>query len=127
MTIAQQLEATSFPFKLYNEKGKKIYSEDSKGYWEKYQHNEQGNQTYYENSTGYWKKRQYDERGNKTYYEDSTGFWEKYQYDERGNQTYYEDSYGNIRDNRPKEKVVLTMDDIAKKFNITTEQLQIKK
>jgi hypothetical protein len=106
MTIAQQLKATKFPFKLYNEKGKLIYYEDSTGFWEKYQ---------------------YDERGNQTYYENSIGYWVKSEYDEQGNHTYYEDLDGTIIDNRPKQKVVVTMDEVAKKFGITTEQLQIKK
>ena len=52
MTIAQQLGAKRFPFRLYNEKGQVVYSEYSKGYW--------------------WKK-EYDERGNEIYYEDSDG------------------------------------------------------
>ena len=106
MTIAQQFKAKTFPFKLYNEAG---------------------NQTYYENSNGSWWKSEYNERGNMTYYESSDGYWEKREYDERGNQTYFEDSDGTIVDNRPKQKVILTLDEIAKKFGITTEQLQIKK
>ena len=127
MTIAQQFKAKTFPFKLYDEAGNQTYYENSTGYWQKWQYNERGNMIYCEYSNGYWVKYQYNERGNETYYEDSTGYWWKRQYDDRGNEIYTEDSNGTIVDKRPKQKVILTMDEIAKKFGITTEQLQIKK
>ena len=38
-------------------------------------YDERGNKIYYEDSYGYWAKREYDERGNIIYYEDSTDFW----------------------------------------------------
>ena len=79
MTIAQQLNATEFPFRLYDSNGNVIY---------------------YENSNGFWLKREYDANGNEIYFENSNGFWGKYQYDDNGNEIYFEDSDGYIEDNR---------------------------
>ena len=42
--------ATSFA--VYNEKGNRIYYEDSYGYWAKREYDEKGNEIYYENSSG---------------------------------------------------------------------------
>jgi hypothetical protein len=52
MTIAQQLNITTFPFEIKDENGRKIYHEDSYGYWEKAEYDQNGNQIYYENSNG---------------------------------------------------------------------------
>ena len=104
-TIAQQLNITKFPFIIKDEKGNRIY---------------------YENSTGFWQKRQYDEKGNEVYLEDSKGYWGKCQFDEKNNLVYHEDSNGNIVDNRPKQTVEITLDEIAKKFNIDISQVRIK-
>jgi len=104
-TIAQQLNITKFPFNIKDEKGNKIYLEYS---------------------NGYWIKRQYDEKGNEIYFKDSNGLWAKYQFDEKGNQIYFEDSNGNIVDKRPKQTVEITLDEIAKKFNIDISQVRIK-
>jgi len=103
-TIAQQLNIKSFPFKIKNDKGNKIYHEDS---------------------TGDWRKYQFDEKGNKIYYEDSTGDWYKKEYDSNNNIIYFEDSSGDIEDNRPKKEY--SMDEIAKALNIPVNQLKIKK
>jgi hypothetical protein len=81
-TIAQQLNAKEFPFRLYDSNGNEIY---------------------YENSNGYWQKREYDSKGNKIYYEHSNGYWEKLEYDSNGNRIYYENSDGIIEDNHPKQ------------------------
>ena len=67
-----------------------------------------------------------DEKGNEIYYENSKGYWQKYQYDEKGKKIYYEDSNGNIIDKRPKQTVEITLDEIAKKFNIDISQVRIK-
>ena len=104
-TIAQQLNITKFPFEIKDEKGNEIY---------------------YENSTGYWSKRQYDDKGNEIYFETLNGYWQKCQYDEKGKKIYYEDSNGNIIDKRPKQTVEITLDEIAKKFNIDISQVRIK-
>ena len=45
--------------------------------------------------------------------------------DSKGNQIYYENSDGTITDNRP--KVTLTLDEVAAKFGISVDKLQIKK
>ena len=125
-TIAQQLNITKFPFEIKCEKGNKIYYETSNGYWQKRQYDEKGNRVYLEDSTGYWGKSQFDEKGNRVYYEYSTGYWVKFQYDEKGNRIYYENSNGNIVDFRPKQTVEITLDEIAKKFNIDISQIRIK-
>jgi len=104
-TIAQQLNITKFPFEIKDEKGNEIY---------------------YENSTGYWSKRQYDDKGNEIYYENSNGYWVKRHFDEKGNRIYYEDSKGKIIDKRPKQTVEITLDEIAKKFNVDISQVRIK-
>ena len=104
-TIAQQLNITKFPFNIKDDKGNPVYYEDSKGLWTKYQH---------------------DEKGNPVYYEDSDGYWTKSQYDEKDNEVYFENSNGYIVDKRPKQTVEITLDEIAKKFNIDISQVRIK-
>ena len=104
-TIAQQLNITKFPFIIKDEKGNEIYCEDSKGFW---------------------RKSQYDEKDNEVYFENSNSYWIKCQYDEKGNRVYYETSMGKIIDKRPKQTVEITLDEIAKKFNIDVSQVRIK-
>ena len=104
-TIAQQLNITNFPFNIKNDKGNRVYYEDSNGFWAKYQYDEKDNEVYFENSKGYWIKCQYDEKGNRIYYENSNGY---------------------IVDKRPKQTVEITLDEIAKKFNIDISQVRIK-
>ena len=104
-TIAQQLNITNFPFEIKDEKGNRVY---------------------YEDSNGYWAKRHFDEKGNRIYFENSNGYWRKIQFDEKGNEIYYETSMGKIIDNRPKQTVEITLDEIAKKFNIDISQVRIK-
>ena len=74
-------------------------------------YDDKGNRIYYEDSDGKWSKREYDERNNKTYYEDSDGNWAKIKYDKKGNEIYFEDSYGYVADKRVKE---LTVKEIEK-------------
>ena len=104
MTIAQQLKIKEFPLRIKDLKGKTIY---------------------FENSNGYWEKREYDAKGNLIYTENSYGYWFKKEYDDNGYTIYYEDSKGKITDNRP--KTTLTMLEIAAKFGISVDKLQIKK
>ena len=68
----------------------------------------------------------FDNNRNEVYYENSDGGWEKREYDENRNRRYYENSNGTIIDDRPKE-TILTMDEIAEKFNINVKHLKIKK
>ena len=124
-TIAQQLNIKDFPFEIKNDKGNIIYSEYSHGFWSKWEYDAKGNPIYCETSTGYWSKWEYDAKKNSIYSEYSTGYWIKREYDTKGNQTYYEDSDGKIKDNRP--KVTLTLDEVAAKFGISVDKLQIKK
>ena len=125
-TIAQQLNIKSFPFNIKDDKGNQIYLEYSHGYWVKSQFVEKDNQVYYETSNGYWVKSQFDEKGNEIYFEYSHGYWTKKQFNEKGNEIYYENSTGKIIDKRPKQTVEITLDEIAKKFNIDISQVRIK-
>ena len=67
-----------------------------------YQHvyDKKGRKIYWENSDGFWIKREYDEQGNLTYVKNSKGYWSKREYNDNGNEIYYEDSNGEIDDNR---------------------------
>ena len=96
---------------VYDNKGYRIYFENSDGYWAKNEYDKNGNVIYFENSDGVWSKCEYDERGNLIYFENSDGVWSKCEYDERDNLIYYEDSDGYVVDNRVKE---LTVDDIER-------------
>ena len=61
-----------------------------------------GKRIYFENSSGFWSKREYDSEGNEIYVEKSDGTWLKREYNSRGNMIYFENSDGQIVDNRPK-------------------------
>ena len=78
-------------FEVYDEKGNRIYHENSNGYWYKWEYDKKGNEIYIENSEGYWEK---------SYFENSNGYWER---------SYFENSNGKIIDNRVKE---LTIEEI---------------
>jgi len=67
--------------------------------------NKNGRRIYFEDSDGFWVKREYDSQGNVIYYEASGGGWAKWEYDSRGNIIYYENSYGKIVDNQPKNVI----------------------
>ncbi len=82
-TIAQQLKVKQFPFEIKDEKGNRIY---------------------FENSTNYWIKSEFDENNNEIYHENSTNFWNKSEFNKNNNQMYYENSNGLIIDNKPKTK-----------------------
>jgi len=95
MTIAQQLKIKDFPFIIKNKQGKKIY---------------------WENSIGFWIKSEYDSKGKEIYWENSDGDWSKREYDSNNKEIYWENSDGNIEDNRPKPvEVELTINDIFTK------------
>ena len=104
-TIAQFLKVKDFPFLIKDKNGKRIY---------------------YEESNGYWFKREYDDKGNRIYFESSSGFWCKREYDDQGNEIRYEDSNGYIVDNRPKPMIELTLQDIAKMKGVSASQIRIK-
>ena len=129
MNIKDLFREPVYPIKLYNSNGNQIYYEDSSGFgfWVKWEYDANGNRIYHENSYGYWTKYEYDSNGNRIYFEDSYGSWAKYEYDSNGNPIYLENSNGSILDNRPKTETILTMDEIAEKFNIPINQLKIKK
>ena len=106
MKVKNLFRKPVYPIELYDSSGNKIYSEDSNGWWAKWEH---------------------DANGNRIYFEDSDGWWVKREYDANGNKIYYENSNGDTLDNRPTPETILTMDEIAKKFNIPISQLKIKK
>jgi len=111
-TIAQQIKwdfKTNGNLEIKDKNDKRIYCENSGGFWDKREYDSQGNEIYWENSYGYWSKREYDSQGKEIYWENSSGYWAKWEYDSRGNEIYWENSDGVIRDNRPKlckDKVV---------------------
>jgi len=97
LTIAEQLNITDFPFRIYNKKGKVIYHE----------------------CIGHWHKREFDKNGNKTYFETDTGFWYKKEFDENGTEIYYEASEdGVIFDRRPKPVTEMTIKELEHKLGI---------
>jgi hypothetical protein len=73
-TIAQQLNVKEFPFVIKDSQGKRIYCENSNGFWFKSKYDSHGNEIYYENSEGGWSKREYDSQGNEIYIESSNGY-----------------------------------------------------
>ena len=125
MTIAQQLNVTTFPFIINDKNDKNIYYEASDGYWEKTEYDARGKEIRYEDFNGYWRKREYDDNGKEIRYETSSGYWSKCEYDDNGNEIYSETSNGFIVDKRPKT-VELTLQQIADKLGINLEQLRIK-
>ena len=84
--------------RVYNTDGKRIYYENSNGYWAKREYDANGNEIYYETSNLFWRKSEYDTNGNLIYSKNSNGDWAKHIYNNRGNEIYYEDSDGVIRD-----------------------------
>lgn len=96
-TIAEQLNVTEFPFRIWDSKKRLIYFEESNKRWAKYEHDSEGNVIYYENSNGFWWRAQYDANGNKI---------------------YFENSRGEIEDNRPKpcENKVVEIDGVKYKL-----------
>jgi hypothetical protein len=104
-TIAQQLNIKEFPFEIKNKNG---------------------NRTYYESSNGFWSKREYNSNGKEIRYENSSGLWYKWECDSNGNEIYYENSDGIIIDNRPKQVIELTLEDIAKLKGVSVSQIRIK-
>lgn len=70
MTTAQELGITEFPYEEFDEQGKRIYYEDSTGYWCMWEYDEQGVLTYQEDSDGDCQRWEYDEQGNLILYPD---------------------------------------------------------
>jgi hypothetical protein len=126
-TIAQQLKIKDFPFGIKDKNNNLIYSENSDGYWEKYEHDENNNEIYFENSDGYWYKQEFDKNNNEIYLENSKGYWSKSEFDENNKEIYYENSNDKIEDRRPKPIIELTFEQIAEKFQTSVENIKIKK
>jgi hypothetical protein len=121
MTIAEQIKwdfEANENLEIKDKNDKRIYFEDSSGYWEKWEYDSKGNQIYFENSYGFWEKKEYDSQCNQIYFEDSEGFWAKHEYDFEGNKIYYENSKGKIIDNRPKpyEDKIVEIDGVKYKL-----------
>ncbi len=111
-TIAEQMNITDFPFRMYDVKGNHVYYEDSLGYWGKWEYDDNQNLIYSEYSNGYWVKQEFDKEDNKIYCETSTGFWYKQDFDESCRLIYFENSSGYINDNRPPVKEVFTRNEV---------------
>jgi YD repeat-containing protein len=125
-TIAQFLKVNTFPFVIKDKNDNLIYFENSSGLWNKWERDDKGNIIYSENSDGYWSKREYDDEGNEIYSENSDGYWCKLEYNDQGNVIYSEDSNGVIIDNRPKQMIELTLQDIAEMKGVSVSQIRIK-
>ncbi len=97
-TIAQQMNAKTFPFRMFDKNGNKIYCEISDNYWYRQEFNLNNQQTSYVDSKEYW------------------GKWE---YDKTGKQIYFENSDGLIRDDRPVREV--TMQEVEAQFGCTVK------
>jgi hypothetical protein len=126
ITISQFLNVKDFPFEIKDKNGKLIYFEYSNGLWFKSEYDDRGKEIRFENSTGLWIKREYDDQGNGIYIENSDGYWIKREYDDQGNLIYSENSDGKIVDNRPKQMIELTLEDIAKMKGVSASQIRIK-
>ena len=61
--------------RLFNAQGQEVYREESGGFgfWILHKYNDEGKQVYYENSRGGWAKYKYNDEGRKVYYENSQG------------------------------------------------------
>ena len=121
-TIAQQINwdfgANGSFLEIIDTNGKLIYSEDSSGYWNKWEYDSNGKEIYFEDSDGYWNKWKYNSNGKLIYCEDPSGFWNKRKYDSQGNEIYYKNSNGTIIDSRPKpsEDRVVEIDGVKYKL-----------
>jgi hypothetical protein len=125
-TIAQFLKVKDFPFVIKDKNGNKIYYEYPNGFWSKSKYDDQGNVIYGENSDGHWSKWEYDDQDNEIYFENSNGYWDKCECDDKGNVIRYENSDGYIVDNRPKQMIELTLEDVAKLKGVDVSQIRIK-
>ena len=115
-TITELFREVEYPIELFNKQGDRIYYENDRGDWAKWEYDAQGNQTYYEDSDGYWVNREYDAQGNETYYRDSIDYWVKKEYDAQGNRTYFEDSNGEKRGTPKNAHQELTVEQIEERL-----------
>jgi len=120
-TIAQQINwdfEANGGLEIKDKNGKRIYLENSDGFWVKREYDFEGKEIYYENSDGHWAKQGHDSEGNLIYFENSDGHWAKSEYDSKGNEIYFENSDGEIIDNRPKpsEDKVVEIDGVKYKL-----------
>lgn len=72
-TIAQQLNCKVFPLEIHDANNNLIYSENSKGFWIKYEYDSNKNLIYWEDSDGECRKQKFDSDNNLTYAEDING------------------------------------------------------
>ena len=99
MTIAQQLNIKTFPFRI---------EVDSK-------------EVYCENSSGYWYRREWQD-GTCVCYETSEGYWQKREYKD-GDCIYFENSSGRIEDNRPKSRAQAKVEQARKLLEEAEKEL----
>ena len=120
-TIAQQIKwdfEANGSLEIKNKNRKRIYLENSDGFWSKMEYDSKGKLIYCDNSNGFWSKYEYDSKGNQIYHENSGGYWERKEHNSEGNEIYFENSNGIIIDNRPKpcEDKVIEIDGIKYKL-----------
>ena len=107
MTLAQQNNITQFPYIITDEKGNRIYIENSNGSWTKREFDSTGKTIYYESSDGYCEHMEYDVNGRLTrienrYKNSDHVYWAIKKSDDEGRLIYFKDSLGHLVDNRPK-------------------------
>ncbi len=125
-TIAEQMNAKTFPFKLYDVNGNIIYFAHSTGYCFKQEFDADENLVYHEDLTGYWYKQKYDKNNKVIRCKESNGNWWKREYDEDGNEIYFENVDGVMLDNRTKQFKEVTMSDIEAKFGCVVKIIKEK-
>ena len=112
--------------KIFNQYHYIIYYQDSHGYEEKWTRDANNNIICYKNSNGFYEKYIRDANTNIIYYENSNKNYFKKEYDNNNELIYHETSGdGIILDKR--NKIVVTLDEIAKKFGVSVDNLKIKK
>jgi len=111
---------------IFNQDHYIIYYQDSDGYEEKWTRDTNNNIICYKDSNGFYIQYIRDANNNIIYYEDSYKNYYKKEYDNNNELIYHETSgKGVILDKR--NKIVITLDEIAKKFGVSVDNLKIKK
>ena len=89
---------------------------------------------HYKDSNGFEYWAEFDSNNNLIHYKDSRGFEYWKEYDSNNNESHYKNSYGYERwfdsngnsIENPNKVVELSLEDIAKKFNVSLTSLRIK-
>ena len=79
-TIAQFLNITEFPFRIFNEQGNIIYYEESNGYWFIQRYDKNNSIVYFDNSYGSWFEKKYDDNYHLIFHKKYDGYTETREY-----------------------------------------------